>query len=72
MTPFEITQLKHKITFQTLDKHARESGYKDWDEMKLKNKVEKPQSFMIEELIRSALNKFDAEYSSKANQEKTQ
>lgn len=67
MTPFELTQLKHKIVFQTLDELARKSGYKDWNEMKFKNKVEKPQSFMIEELIRSALNKLDTEISSKAS-----
>ena len=59
MTPYERTQLKHKIVFQTLDEHARESGYKDWNEMKLEK--ERSLSFMIEELIRSALNKFDSQ-----------
>ena len=67
MTPYEITQLKHQIVFQTLDKHARESGYKDWDDMKLKNNAKRPLSFMIEELIRSALNKFDTEISSSSS-----
>ncbi len=59
MTPFDKINLKHRIVFEILDEKAVESGFKDWDQMKLKNNIQKSQSFPIEELIRSALNKFD-------------
>jgi hypothetical protein len=70
MIEFDNISLIHKIVFQTLDKHAKDSGYKDWKDMQEKNNIKKPQSFMIEELIRSALNKLDSEISSNTHQEK--
>ncbi len=64
MTPFDDISRIHKITFKTLDKHARDSGFEDWKDLIYKNKIERTQSFLIEELIRSALNKFNSEISS--------
>jgi len=57
MTPFQIVNIIHKITFQVLDKNARDSGFNDWKDMQEKLNIEKGQAFLIEELIRSAQNK---------------